>query len=46
MAAIESVTANLPLHTRELGGAATTAQVTESVCASIAAAAAQMQQAA
>ncbi len=36
MSAIEAVTANLALHTRDLGGTATTAQVTQSVCASIA----------
>ncbi len=36
MAAIESVTANPALHTRDLGGTATMAQVTEAVCASIA----------
>src|SRR6202171_4501155 len=33
MQAIEHVTANPALHTRDLGGTATTAQVTESVCA-------------
>jgi tartrate dehydrogenase/decarboxylase / D-malate dehydrogenase len=33
MAAIESVTADPALHTRDLGGSATTAQVTEAVCA-------------
>jgi tartrate dehydrogenase/decarboxylase/D-malate dehydrogenase len=33
MAAIEQVTANPALHTRDLGGRATTAQVTEAVCA-------------
>jgi tartrate dehydrogenase/decarboxylase/D-malate dehydrogenase len=38
MAAIEAVTANPALHTRDLGGTATTAQVTAAVCASIAAA--------
>jgi tartrate dehydrogenase/decarboxylase/D-malate dehydrogenase len=32
MAAIETVTANPALHTRDLGGAATTALVTEAVC--------------
>jgi tartrate dehydrogenase/decarboxylase/D-malate dehydrogenase len=32
MAAIEEVTANPALHTRDLGGAATTAQVTQAVC--------------
>ena len=33
MAAIEQVTANPALHTRDLGGRATTAQVTDAVCA-------------
>ena len=33
MQAIEKVTANTALHTRDLGGEATTAQVTEAVCA-------------
>jgi tartrate dehydrogenase/decarboxylase/D-malate dehydrogenase len=33
MAAIERVTADPSLHTRDLGGAATTAQVTAAVCA-------------
>jgi tartrate dehydrogenase/decarboxylase/D-malate dehydrogenase len=37
MKAIEHVTANPALHTRDLGGTATTAQVTEAVCAQIAA---------
>jgi tartrate dehydrogenase/decarboxylase/D-malate dehydrogenase len=37
MNAIEQVTANPCLHTRDLGGTATTAQVTEAVCAQIAA---------
>jgi len=32
MAAIEQVTANKALHTRDLGGTATTAQVTKAVC--------------
>ena len=36
MTAVESVTANPALHTRDLGGSATTAQVTEAVCAHIA----------
>ncbi|MGA8031807.1 MAG: cation:proton antiporter [Casimicrobiaceae bacterium] len=36
MKAIEYVTANSALHTRDLGGNATTAQVTEAVCAKIA----------
>jgi tartrate dehydrogenase/decarboxylase/D-malate dehydrogenase len=37
MQAIEHVTANPALHTRDLGGTATTAQVTEAVCSEIAA---------
>src|SRR6202041_3299964 len=37
MKAIEQVTTNPVLHTRDLGGTATTAQVTEAVCAQIAA---------
>jgi tartrate dehydrogenase/decarboxylase / D-malate dehydrogenase len=37
MAAIEQVTAQPALHTRDLGGQATTAQVTEAVCALLAA---------
>ncbi len=37
MQAIEAVTANPALHTRDLGGQATTAQVTEAVCAQLAA---------
>lgn len=32
MSAIESVTANTTLHTRDLGGTATTVQVTQAVC--------------
>ena len=36
MKAIEQVTANPALHTRDLGGKATTAQVTEAVCALLA----------
>jgi tartrate dehydrogenase/decarboxylase / D-malate dehydrogenase len=36
MEAIESVTANPKLHTRDLGGTATTADVTDAVCAAIA----------
>jgi tartrate dehydrogenase/decarboxylase/D-malate dehydrogenase len=32
MSAIERVTANAALHTRDLGGTATTAQVTQAVC--------------
>jgi tartrate dehydrogenase/decarboxylase / D-malate dehydrogenase len=39
MKAIECVTANPSLHTRDLGGTAGTAQVTEAVCAQIAASA-------
>ncbi|MFP5211615.1 MAG: tartrate dehydrogenase [Acidobacteriota bacterium] len=35
MQAVEQVTANPALHTRDLGGTATTAQVTEAVCAAI-----------
>jgi tartrate dehydrogenase/decarboxylase/D-malate dehydrogenase len=38
MAVIESVTADPQLHTGDLGGQATTAQVTAAVCARIAAA--------
>jgi len=38
MQAVEQVTANPKLRTRDLGGTATTAEVTEAVCASIAAA--------
>ena len=37
MGAIEHVTANPDLHTRDLGGSAMTAEVTEAVCAEIAA---------
>jgi tartrate dehydrogenase/decarboxylase/D-malate dehydrogenase len=37
MRAIEGVTANPRLHTRDLGGQATTAQVTEAVCRALAA---------
>src|SRR6187399_1242191 len=37
MSAVEYVTANKSLHTRDLGGTANTAQVTEAVCARIAA---------
>ena len=37
MQAIEHVTANKKLHTRDLGGTAMTAEVTEAVCAHIAA---------
>jgi tartrate dehydrogenase/decarboxylase/D-malate dehydrogenase len=32
MAAIEKVTADASLHTRDLGGTATTAQVTKAAC--------------
>ena len=39
MQAIEAVTAEPLLHTRDLGGQATTQQVTEAVCARLAAAA-------
>jgi tartrate dehydrogenase/decarboxylase/D-malate dehydrogenase len=35
MHAIEQVTANSALHTRDLGGQATTEQVTQAVCQSI-----------
>ncbi len=35
MRAIEAVTANPALHTRDLGGNATTAQVTQAVCAGV-----------
>ena len=35
MQAVESVTANAKLHTRDLGGTATTAEVTDAVCAAI-----------
>ena len=41
MQAIEQVTANPALHTGDLGGTATTAQVTDAVCALLARAAAQ-----
>jgi tartrate dehydrogenase/decarboxylase/D-malate dehydrogenase len=36
MRAIEEVTANPALHTRDLGGKATTAQVTDAVCSALA----------
>ena len=36
MQAIESVTANTALHTRDLGGQATTRQVTDAVCRQLA----------
>jgi tartrate dehydrogenase/decarboxylase/D-malate dehydrogenase len=32
MQAVEAVTADASLHTRDLGGTATTAQVTQAVC--------------
>ena len=35
MAAIEEVTADKTLHTRDLGGTATTAQVTQAVCEAV-----------
>ncbi len=35
MSAIETITANANLHTRDLGGLATTAQVTQAVCAEV-----------
>lgn len=41
MAAIEEVTANPALHTGDLGGSATTAQVTEAVCSQLSASAAR-----
>jgi tartrate dehydrogenase/decarboxylase/D-malate dehydrogenase len=37
MQAIEQVTANPALHTADLGGSATTAQVTDAVCGLLAA---------
>ena len=37
MGAIEKVTADPALHTRDLGGKATTAEVTKAVCAAVAA---------
>jgi tartrate dehydrogenase/decarboxylase/D-malate dehydrogenase len=46
MSAIEHVTASPALHTRDLGGSATTSQVTDAVCAYIAQHAARVQQAA
>ena len=39
MQAIETVTATPALHTRDLGGKATTAEVTQAVCRQLAAAA-------
>jgi len=41
MSAIEQVTADPALHTRDLGGTATTVQVTEAICRAIASAARQ-----
>ena len=41
MAAVEAVTADKTLHTRDLGGSATTAQVTQAVCEHLAAGATQ-----
>ncbi len=41
MRAIEQITADASLHTRDLGGTATTAQVTQAVCERVSAAAAQ-----
>lgn len=41
MAAIEEVTANPALHTGDLGGSATTVQVTEAVCSQLSASAAR-----
>jgi tartrate dehydrogenase/decarboxylase/D-malate dehydrogenase len=38
MGAIERVTATPALHTRDLGGSATTVQVTRAVCSHVAAA--------
>jgi tartrate dehydrogenase/decarboxylase/D-malate dehydrogenase len=38
MSAIEGVTSNPALHTRDLGGTATTAEVTQAVCNQVAAA--------
>jgi tartrate dehydrogenase/decarboxylase/D-malate dehydrogenase len=35
MAAIEEVTADTSLHTRDLGGTATTEQVTQAVCSAV-----------
>jgi tartrate dehydrogenase/decarboxylase/D-malate dehydrogenase len=46
MAAIEAVTADRALHTRDLGGTATTAQVTDAVCRRILATAGSLEQAA
>jgi tartrate dehydrogenase/decarboxylase/D-malate dehydrogenase len=36
MAAIEAVTANIELHTKDLGGRAGTQEVTDAVCALLA----------
>jgi tartrate dehydrogenase/decarboxylase/D-malate dehydrogenase len=46
MQAIEAVTANPALHTRDLGGSATTAQVTQAVCERVGAECAPVRQAA
>jgi len=46
MQAIEAVTANPALHTRDLGGSATTAQVTQAVCERVGAALEPVRQAA
>jgi tartrate dehydrogenase/decarboxylase/D-malate dehydrogenase len=35
MVAIESITANPALHTRDLGGKATTAEVTQAACRAV-----------
>ena len=43
MQAIEAITATPALHTRDLGGTATTAQVTQAVCAWLGADATQRQ---
>jgi tartrate dehydrogenase/decarboxylase/D-malate dehydrogenase len=43
MKAVEAVTADPALHTRDLGGTATTAQVTQAVCAQLASAERQRQ---
>ena len=37
MKAVEQVTAQTALHTRDLGGTATTTQVTDAVCAALSA---------
>ncbi len=43
MNAIEAVTADPSLHTRDLGGTATTSQVTQAVCERLASAGRQRQ---